>query len=500
MIPILAALPILVVIILMVVLHWNGQRAGPAGWAVGLLVSFLYFGMTPQVLWISQLKGLYLSLFVLAILWPALWLYRIVQKAGGIQAIAESLGSKIHDQQLLIIGLAWAFSGMLEGLAGFGLPIAVVSPMLVGLGISPVLAVTITAIGHAWSVTFGDMGVIFQTLVTITGYDPASLVTPAAFFLGIACLACGWGVLLTLGYWRSWRVVTLIGLIMAGTQYGLARLGLLPLSAFGAGMAGMAGFILIRRSPSGQRGYPRELKAAIASYGSLALLMAVIFIVPPVNNILKQFVISFNFPAVVTLQGYSTPTNIQVLRLFTHPGLALTLVALCSFFIYRRLNLLPEKTGQQIARDTWQSAAPTSLGIISMVGLSSLMEHSGMMYVLAKTISEIAGSAFPLFSPLIGILGAFATGSNNNSNVMFAPLQQQAAIFLHINPGLLLATQTAGGALGSMLAPAKILVGCSTVGLKEGQGDVLRRTLGYGLGFGLLLGIIAWLAGTLNLF
>jgi len=496
-IPLLAALPILIVIALMVFLHWNGQRAGPAGWLVGVLVSFLCFGLTPQVLWISQLKGLYLSLFVLAILWPALWLYKIVQSAGGIQAVAKSLRSAIHDQQLLVVSLAWAFSGMLEGLAGFGLPIAVVSPMLVGLGVSPVLAVAVTAIGHAWSVTFGDMGVIFQTLVSITGYNSEALVGPAAVFLGIACLACGWSVLLILGYWRSWQAVTLIGLLMAGTQFCLARLGLIPLSAFGAGIAGMTGFILWSGKPSGQRGYPRELKAALASYGSLALLMAVIFIIPPVNNALRQFAIPLNFPAVETLQGYSIPANMQILRLLTHPGIALTLVALCSYIIYRWLNLLPEKTGRHIARDTWQSAAPTSLGIISMVGLSSLMEHSGMMYTLAKTVSDIAGSAFPIFSPLIGILGAFATGSNNNSNVMFAPLQQQAAILLNLNPGLLLAAQTAGGALGSMLAPAKILVGCSTVGLKESQGDVLRRTLGYGLGIGLLLGVIAWLTGAL---
>jgi lactate permease len=95
-------------------------------------------------------------------------------------------------------------------------------------------------------------------------------------------------------------------------------------------------------------------------------------------------------------------------------------------------------------------------------------------------------------SPLVGILGAFATGSNNNSNVLFAPLQKSAALLLAIDPRLLISAQTAGGALGSMLAPAKIIVGCSTVGLNGREGEVLRKTLAYGLVIGLCLGGLAW--------
>jgi lactate permease len=90
------------------------------------------------------------------------------------------------------------------------------------------------------------------------------------------------------------------------------------------------------------------------------------------------------------------------------------------------------------------------------------------------------------------MLGAFATGSNNNANVLFAPLQNAVAGLLAIEPAVLLAGQTTGGALGSMIAPAKIAVGCSTVGLKGREGDVLRQTLLYGLGIGLLIGGLAW--------
>ncbi|MCP4141750.1 MAG: L-lactate permease [Chloroflexi bacterium] len=81
---------------------------------------------------------------------------------------------------------------------------------------------------------------------------------------------------------------------------------------------------------------------------------------------------------------------------------------------------------------------------------------------------------FPIISPFIGILGAFATGSNNNSNELFASLQESIAVFLKLSPTVMIAAQTASGSLGSMIAPAKIFVGSSTVGL-PGRDDDGRR-------------------------
>ena len=86
------------------------------------------------------------------------------------------------------------------------------------------------------------------------------------------------------------------------------------------------------------------------------------------------------------------------------------------------------------ARATWRSAAPASVGIIATVGLSTLMEHSGMTQLLAQGLAALMGAGFPLVSPLVGMLGAFATGSNNNSNVLFAPLQKSIAALLAHRP------------------------------------------------------------------
>jgi len=62
---------------------------------------------------------------------------------------------------------------------------------------------------------------------------------------------------------------------------------------------------------------------------------------------------------------------------------------------------------------------------------------------------------------------------------------------------LILAAQTAGGSLGSVLAPAKVIVGCSTVGLAGEEGGVMRKMLGYGL---IPIITVALVAFVINLF
>jgi lactate permease len=122
-----------------------------------------------------------------------------------------------------------------------------------------------------------------------------------------------------------------------------------------------------------------------------------------------------------------------------------------------------------------------------MVCFAMIMDHCQMIYILAEGASKAFGAIYPLISPWIGLLGAFMTGSNTNSNVVFGVLQQETAQLAGLSVALMLAAQTTGGALGSMIAPAKILVGCSTVGLSGKEGPVLKATIRYGL---LITGII----------
>jgi lactate permease len=126
-----------------------------------------------------------------------------------------------------------------------------------------------------------------------------------------------------------------------------------------------------------------------------------------------------------------------------------------------------------------------------MVCFAMIMDQSGMTYLLAEGVSQIFGKAYPVFASSVGTLGAFMTGSNTNSNVVFGMLQKQTAELAGLSIPVVLGAQTTGGSIGSMLAPAKILVGCSTVGLSGKEGPVLRTTLKYGVIITGLIGLLA---------
>ena len=164
----------------------------------------------------------------------------------------------------------------------------------------------------------------------------------------------------------------------------------------------------------------REFVAAVASYGALTVLLTAIAVIDPLRTALNQFVWQMQFQQVVTANGFSTPAGSgQAFRVLTHPGTAILFIACASYLVCRRANLAARDSWRAAAMATWRSAAPASVGIFSMVGLAALMEHSGMTVLLAQAMSGILGAAFPIASPYIGMLGAFATGSNNNSNVLF---------------------------------------------------------------------------------
>jgi lactate permease len=230
----------------------------------------------------------------------------------------------------------------------------------------------------------------------------------------------------------------------------------------------------------------------------LALSLVLIFVFWPgtVRQTLQGIAWIPHFSTVTTNSGFITPaSNGQAIRPLSHPGFWVLLTAGITLFIYSRQKLIPKRGWRTALQVTWKSAAPASIAIISTVALSSIMEHTGMTQSLAKELSLSFNKLFPMVSPWVGILGAFATGSNTNSNILFGAMQEDIAILLKFAPAWLIAAQTAGGSLGSMLSPTKVILGCSTVGLQGQEGSVLKLTLPIGLAIGLLLGGVVLLAG-----
>jgi len=283
--------------------------------------------------------------------------------------------------------------------------------------------------------------------------------------------------------------------------------GLWTIAAFSAGLAGIgAGVILARLGNSYSQDTlatareknrnSKELALALSAYAILVALATIVLVVPPVHAVLGHVVIRVDFPMVRTAGGYITPAGPgRTISLLNHTGAILAATSLLAFAIYSiagRYRPSAHSVGVRIASTLPRRLAEPTAGIVTMVGMATMMSHAGMTDVLAEGLARSVGTAFPLMSPLIGALGAFMTGSNTNSNVVFVMLQMRTADLLQLRVPLILAAQTTGAAMGSAISPAKVVVGCSSTGQTGCEGIVMQAMLPYIAAILVLIGVITF--------
>jgi lactate permease len=529
-----AAAPLLVVLYLMIGRNWGSSKAGPAGWIASVLIAVVLFGSNVQLLLVAFGRALMLALFVLYIIWMALLLYHVVNEAGAIKVIGDELPGLARDRPAQALLLGWVFGSFLQGASGFGVPAAVVAPLLVGLGFAANAAVVIALVGHAWAVTFGSLGSSFFSLIAATGLPGKDLAGPSALLLGISCLLCGLAVLWESGRWPAlrsrWLQLLGVGLVMASVQYGLAIAGLWSLAAMGAGLAGLFVIVLDLHFRVSERITSRHLdeedlgdgsgKAASLSQDTAAipttlrrrrlakslvpyglLILIIVFGQLVLAQSLSTVNLSVEFQEVSTRQGWVTPAGPgRSISLLGHAGALLLYTSLLSYLWFRWQGPLEPVSGYslgRIARKTIRGSVKSTVGIIFLVAMAVTMQQAAMTRLLAEALSAGTGPVFPLLSPFIGVVGAFMTGSNTNSNVVFGQLQLDTALALGLAAALVLAAQTTGGAIGSLFAPAKVVVGGSTVeGAEDGQ--VLKKAATYGIAMTAVIALIVWLVANAN--
>jgi lactate permease len=483
----LAITPILLILILMVGFRWSAARAGAAGYLAAILIGWIWFGLDLETLAYAHAKAVFLILDVLLIIWTAFALFRVVDEAGGIQVLSDTMPFLTADKGLQALLIGWIFASFLQGVGGFGVPTAVIAPILVGLGFSPLNAVVIPSLGHSWAVTFGSLGASFNAMMAATGLGWEVLASPAAIMLGITGLLVGISVALVAGGWKTlrqiWLPLLLIGLVMSAAQYLTVSQGFWNIGGLVGGTAGLIiGIPLIGlvkgKSPVSQPIPWRKLLISLAGYGVLISLTLITQLVPPIKEFLGQVKFGFYFPETRTVAGYAVPAGPgRQIYFLSHAGMILLLSAAAAYFIFKKAGWYQDGALNRIIKSTVSRVISSSLGITSIVMMAVIMQHAGMTDILARGFSAALGWFYPALSPWLGALGAVMTGSNANSNLVFSALQLRTAEILGLPAALILAAQTTGGALGSVAAPTKVIVGASTAGLEGKEGDILRKLL-----------------------
>ena len=499
----ISAIPIILFLVLMLGFNWGGSRAGALSWLITVAIALLYFGADFELISYTYIKAFLLSLDVLLIIWTALFLYFLTEEAGTVQIIGKWLSGITDNNAIQGIFLGWLFPSFLQGMGGFGVPVAVAAPLLVSTGFSPIQAIVMASVGHGWGVTYGSMSSSFQTLMAVTGLPGEYLAQATSILTGISVICTGFLVTHIAdkkkGILSTWILTLFMGILLAFGMYVLSVSGLWIVSITVPSLVALiTSFFWVRQlklkntSSSEKEEIPAPI-GALLPYIILVAITLIVNLVPGIKETLNLYDFSLFFPEIRTNFGDITPAGPgRSIKYLNHPGEIILVSAMISFAVFRISGRLKKGSLTQIIKKTAKRSLNTTLAIFSMVGIAVIMSHTQMTSILSEGISMALGeSLFPLISPLIGALGAFITGSNNNSNVLFAGLQMQTAEILGLSVPIILAAQTVGAGIGSIMAPAKVILGCATVGLSDQEGKVIRITLGFGLLLVFIIGISA---------
>jgi lactate permease len=503
----LAFTPVMILILLMTIAKMGGSKAGFATWFTTQVIAFLFFGTTPEIIGVSMFKALFLALDVTMIIWGAMYLYHITNTSGAINRIGDFLSAFTDNKAYLGIFLAWLFPSFLQGLDGFGVPVAVSAPLMVSAGFSPMLSIVLTSIGHGWGVSFGSMGASIRTLHAMTGLPVVFFAPKAAILLGLTAIIGGLIVVYLAGgkekFFQAIPLTIFIGLVIAIGQYLIAGTEFWMIAVTLPVMISLLlGFLYVGFFSQQSRAWvynlnKKEWKRIIESVIPYTLLVALIFVFnffQPLQDLFQPFNFSIKIPEFQTKLGFSIPAEwTKNINFFLHPGTVLIITGFISFFFLQWRGYLIKSQHLQSVKKTIKSSTNATIAIFTLVGTAVSMRHAGMIAILAEGVSKFfPRDLYPIVSPFIGALGAFITGSNNNSNVLFAELQLQTAQMLELPIAWILAAQTTGGAMGSIMAPAKVILGCTTVGLNGKEGQVISRLLFICAAILLFIGIIVF--------
>lgn len=518
----MALLPILALLVMLVFLKWSGPVSGWIAMAISAVVAMVFFRTSIGDIGIAFGKGLWEALFILLVVITALVLYQITKEAGAFTVIRKGIQEHSQNQLFLVLAFGWVFSSMLQGVAGFGAPIAIVAPLLVGIGVKPLMAVAIPLIGHAWSNMLGSLAVSWlatSNLIDIQN-EPQTLFY-MSILLWIVNLMSGLTIAFLFAKWKGIKealpVVILISLIHGGGQLILSQINA-TLSNFIPGIVALGVTFLLMRTKkytdkskvddlttimvdevkeTQKENSDISLHKAFMPYYVLIGLSVIMLGIPMIQDVLGQFQFGVSFGAIETGYGYTVPSveSYSPISILTHPGMYLLISSIFGIFWFKYLNLYHEDSMKNILTGIKDNGIGAVLSISGFLTMSQIMSGTGQTTVLALGIASIAPAAlYVALSNVIGVIGAFMTSSNTASNVIFSPLHASVTSSLEgLTLPIVIAAQSAGGAIGNAIAPANVILGTSTVGNEEDNSSILKITLVYTVITSLIVALVSLL-------
>lgn len=495
--PILAVAPVVLLLALVLWGRFSTVVNASVTVAVTLALGGLAFGADLPTLTFGFAKGAWVGVWILYVIWPALLMHHLATRVG-MASLGRVISGLMPSRTANVLLLAWILPSFIQGVSGFGVPIAVAAPLLVAMGVDKVRAVALPLIGYHWAVGFGSMGSSFYMAVLTARLDQAEtaeLAHEAAILLGVDALLSGVLVALVFagrrGLREAWPLLVVAGPAMALTQYLVAHVEP-AIGALTAGAAGVgAAFVVqalwwrLRRSngthPEVHADSDIEKARLAAVPYALLAAVALVVVVPTVTRSWSKSHLLLGPSLPRTAGGTAGPNpavdTYNAIPLAAHPGTFLLVACAASILVWRLSGHWPRRSWAETWRPALRQALKSSPSVLLLASVAGILVDTGMTSAIARGAADLAGPAYAVFVPSIGALGSFITGSTTSSNALFSSLQAEVSELMGLRTGPLLAGQLAGGNIGNSLAPVVALLGISAIGGGVEMSAVLRRTL-----------------------
>ncbi|MEN1993105.1 MULTISPECIES: L-lactate permease [Stenotrophomonas] len=520
----IALLPIAFFFVALAVLRMKGWLAGTITVVIALAVALLFYRMPLSQALAAAGYGFVYGLWPIAwIILGAVFLYKVSVKTGQFDIIRASILSVTEDQRLQMLMVGFAFGAFLEGAAGFGAPVAITAALLVGLGFKPLYAAGLCLIVNTAPVAFGAMGIPLIVAGQVTGLDAFEIGQMAGRQLPFLTVIVLFWIMAIMDGWRgikeTWPAVLVAGGSFAIAQYLTSNFIGPELPDITASLTSLVCLTLFLRKWTPVRIFrfdtetsaeaaaqaleaPRYSTGQIVKAWSPFLIltaMVTIWSIKPFKALfatggaLEHWVLKIPVPALDQLvlkmpPIVPVPTGYEAVYTFdavSATGTAIMLGAVIAIVLLKMRPAAALRTFGETAREL--KVPIYSIGMV--LAFAFIANYSGLSATLALALAH-TGKAFTFFSPFLGWLGVFLTGSDTSSNALFSALQATTAQQIGVSQVLLVAANTTGGVTGKMISPQSIAIACAAVGLAGKESDLFRFTVKHSLIFTVMVGII----------
>ncbi|WP_344647472.1 L-lactate permease [Cryptosporangium japonicum] len=519
----IAAIPLLVLFVLLGVFRLRAWVASLIALAVALVVAIAVYGMPVGQALLATSEGAAFGFFpILWIVINAIWVYNMTVETGHFDVLRRSFTSISDDRRIQAIIIAFSFGALIEALAGFGTPVAVTSVMLMALGFSPIKSAVLALTANTAPVAFGAMATPILTLGTVTGIDSDTLgamvgrQTPIlAVFVPLVLVFIVDGAR---GLRETWLYALVCGLAFGFAQYVTSNFVSVPLADVVASLVSVAALVVavrLRRplatpvtahalsaeGPAEPVAEEREPVApdsraeVVRAYAPYAIIIGVFVIcqIGPIKEFLERATTIVDWPGLhlTNTSGKELSSVAFKFNWFTTPGTQMLVAGLITMVVLKvSVGRALRAYGATLNQLKW-----AILTVMAVLGLAFVMNASGQTVTLGTWMAG-AGGLFALISPILGWLGVAVTGSDTSANSLFGALQVTAANQADLSATLMAASNSSGGVLGKMISPQNLAIAAAAVGLDNREGDIFRRVVGWSVVFLAGICLLSWLQST----